>query len=116
MPKPARSLERVSDALDDLFFRAWVKRAILKQESKTRCYLNLGQQYEDLAHRSATPTRRPSPEFLRQKYRNAPIAQPAKASEIDKEPFIGMWSDREDLIDSSQAVRELRKSEWGDNS
>jgi len=55
-------------------------------------------------------------EFLRQKYRNAPTSQPAKAIEIDKEPFIGMWRDREDLSDSSQAVRELRVAEWGEAS
>ena len=75
----------------------------------------LSQQYEDLPA-EAQRQLADFAEFLRQKYRNAPMAQPAKASEIDKEPFIGMWSDREDLIDSSQAVRELRKSEWGDNS
>ena len=55
-------------------------------------------------------------EFLRQKYRNAPTSQPTKANEIDKEPFIGMWSDREDVADSSRAMRELRKSEWGEKS
>ena len=45
----------------------------------------------------------------------APAKQP-RPTNLKDEPFIGMWSDREDLADSSQAVRELRKSEWGDAS
>ncbi len=55
-------------------------------------------------------------EFLRQKYQTAPEANHAKTMDIDNDPFIGMWSDREDLADSSQAVRELRKTEWGEKS
>lgn len=28
------------------------------------------------------------------------------------EPFVGMWREREDLKDSSEGVRQLRRSEW----
>lgn len=30
-----------------------------------------------------------------------------------KESFIGMWGDRSDMTDSSEWVRQQRKSEWG---
>jgi len=50
-------------------------------------------------------------EFLRQKY--APAA-PSPLPELEDEPFIGMWRDRDDLEDSGAHVRELRKSEWGE--
>ena len=50
--------------------------------------------------------------FIHQKY--APAALP-QTSNLEDEPFIGMWRDREDMADSTQYVRELRKSEWGDS-
>ena len=53
-------------------------------------------------------------EFLRQKYKVAPSVQPRRATDLKDEPFIGMWRDREELEDSSQAVRESRKSQWGE--
>ena len=55
-------------------------------------------------------------EFLRQKYKGAESVEKPRSINLKDEPFIGMWRDREDLADSSQAVRELRKSEWGDPS
>ena len=42
--------------------------------------------------------------------------KPPRAINLEDEPFIGMWADREDLEDSSQAVRESRKAEWGERS
>lgn len=33
--------------------------------------------------------------------------------DIEDEPFVGMWKEREDMTDSSQWVREVRKQEWG---
>lgn len=35
---------------------------------------------------------------------------------IEDEPALGMWSDRDDLADSAEYVRELRHKEWGENS
>ncbi len=54
-------------------------------------------------------------EFLRQKYQTAPEVKPTKTMDIDNDPFIGMWSDRKDLADSSRAVREMHRTERGDN-
>lgn len=49
--------------------------------------------------------------FLRQKYQTeAPIH--SNDTEIRDDKFIGMWSDREDLVDSTEWVRNLRKKEW----
>ncbi|MGI8540953.1 MAG: hypothetical protein ACR2N0_14470 [Rubrobacteraceae bacterium] len=31
---------------------------------------------------------------------------------LEDEPFIGMWSGREDSTDSTEWVRETRKHEW----
>ena len=35
-----------------------------------------------------------------------------KVLDIDNEPFVGMWSDRQDLTDSSKWVKQLRQNEW----
>lgn len=49
--------------------------------------------------------------FLRQKYQTeTPIR--SNDTEIRGDKFIGMWSDREDLVDSSEWVRNLREKEW----
>ncbi len=32
--------------------------------------------------------------------------------QIEEEPFVGMWKDREDMADSNQWVREIRQQEW----
>jgi len=32
---------------------------------------------------------------------------------LDNQPFVGMWNDREDMQDSSQWVRNLRQQQWG---
>ena len=31
---------------------------------------------------------------------------------LQDEPFVGMWKDREDMEDSSQWVRQVRQQEW----
>jgi len=38
--------------------------------------------------------------------------QPPKLN-LDNQPFVGMWSDREDMQDSRQWVRHLRQQQWG---
>ncbi|MEO6909102.1 MAG: hypothetical protein ABI210_14555 [Abditibacteriaceae bacterium] len=49
--------------------------------------------------------------FLRQKYQTeTPIR--SNDTEIRDDKFIGMWSDREDLADSTEWVRSLREKEW----
>jgi hypothetical protein len=32
--------------------------------------------------------------------------------QIEKEGFVGMWKDREDLQDSANFVHEMRRKEW----
>jgi AbrB family looped-hinge helix DNA binding protein len=38
-------------------------------------------------------------------------AQPRRR-QLAKEPFVGMWQDREDMADSSDWVRSIRRREW----
>ena len=47
---------------------------------------------------------------LRNRY--APTRIKAKRVPLAKEPFIGMWRDREDMADSTAWVRNLRRTEW----
>lgn len=49
--------------------------------------------------------------FLRQKYQTQTPVRTIDA-EIQDDKFIGMWSDREDLADSTDWVRSLREKEW----
>ncbi len=36
----------------------------------------------------------------------------AKCPPLEREKFIGMWRDREDMADSTNWVRSLREREW----
>jgi len=49
--------------------------------------------------------------FLRQKYQTKVPVRDNNA-QIQENKFIGMWSDREDLTDSTDWVRNLRDKEW----
>jgi len=48
--------------------------------------------------------------FLHQKYQTRIPAR--KNVELQEEKFIGMWSDRQDLNNSTEWVRHLRENEW----
>ena len=49
--------------------------------------------------------------FLRQKCQTeTPIR--SNNTDIREDKFIGMWSDREDLVGSTKWVRNLRENEW----
>ena len=50
--------------------------------------------------------------FLRERYKGAP-PKTAPTSDLETEPFVGMWRDREDMQDSSAWVRKLRETHWG---
>jgi hypothetical protein len=54
--------------------------------------------------------------FLRTRYQ--PVAQKSTKTETGmlNEKFVGMWSDRGDLSNSSTWVRETRTKEWGTGS
>lgn len=40
------------------------------------------------------------------------ITEPVTVPDLWDEPFIGMWSGRGDMADSSQWVRQVRLQEW----
>ena len=50
--------------------------------------------------------------FLRERYRDSRPGT-APTSDLESEPFVGMWRDREDMRDSSAWVRNVRQSHWG---
>ena len=49
--------------------------------------------------------------FLKTRY-GAVSRKKIKRIKLEDEPFIGMWKGREDMRDSTQWVRELRRHEW----
>lgn len=54
--------------------------------------------------------------FLRQRYAVTPSVPQARTTDLETEPFIGMWCNRQDLEDSTAWVRGTRKAEWGDGA
>lgn len=49
---------------------------------------------------------------LRERYRFAKAPKSAAASGLETEEFIGMWSDRGEMTDSSAWVRGVRDKHW----
>ena len=52
-------------------------------------------------------------ESLHQRYGNLPPTEQSANSNLRGEGFVGMWQDRSEVSDSSEWVRKLRESEWG---
>ena len=50
--------------------------------------------------------------FLRERYKET-AADTVPASDLESEPFVGMWRDREDMRDSSAWVHNVRETQWG---
>jgi L-arabinose isomerase len=50
--------------------------------------------------------------FLRDRYGERETASAKTASDLQREPFVGMWRNYEEMTDSSQWVRKLREREW----
>lgn len=50
--------------------------------------------------------------FLETRYKSGSLRKGRRAR-LRKEPFVGMWSRREDMKDSAAWVRNVRRSEWG---
>jgi len=50
--------------------------------------------------------------FLRFRARRKRPLPRSKLPPLEQEPFVGMWSDREDMKDSVAWVRSLRRREW----
>lgn len=49
--------------------------------------------------------------FLKTRYKPA-VKKRVKKINLEQEPFVGMWKDRDDMQDSVKWVRELRQREW----
>ncbi len=49
---------------------------------------------------------------LEQKLHIQTLSTEIDQSNLQDEPFVGMWKDREDMEDSSQWVRQVRQQEW----
>ncbi|MEH2355266.1 hypothetical protein [Nostoc sp.] len=50
--------------------------------------------------------------FLRQRYAVVESASQSPDIDLINDNFIGMWSDRQDLADSTAWVRGIRENEW----
>ena len=51
-------------------------------------------------------------DFLQSRYVKQKNKAKAKGSSFAGEEFVGIWQDREDMTDSSQWVKNLRRTEW----
>ncbi|MFQ5709412.1 MAG: DUF2281 domain-containing protein [bacterium] len=51
-------------------------------------------------------------EFLQKCYKRSETPKPPKKSKIIEEAFVGMWTNHDDLKDSTRWTRELRRDEW----
>lgn len=51
-------------------------------------------------------------EFLRFRYLPKKTTESSETGNLEDEPFIGVWKGREDMQDSSEWVRDLRRQEW----
>ncbi len=49
---------------------------------------------------------------LEQRLQVQTLSTEMNLSNIQDEPFVGMWKDREDMEDSSQWVHQVRQQEW----
>ena len=50
--------------------------------------------------------------FLQLRYQRIHLKNRPQKLKLSEEPFIGIWKDREDLIDSTAWVRNVRRREW----
>ena len=53
-------------------------------------------------------------EFLSFKERKNKKSFKKNKLNFDKEPFVGLWKERDNLSDSVAWVREVRHTDWGD--
>jgi hypothetical protein len=49
--------------------------------------------------------------FLKQRYQPSQPANPQPLN-LENEPFVGMWSDRPEMQDSTAWVRQVRQQHW----
>jgi hypothetical protein len=51
-------------------------------------------------------------QFLHTRYAESRTKRAKPATELAEEPFVGMWSGRDDMQDSSAWVHSTRETEW----
>ncbi len=51
-------------------------------------------------------------EFVVYKYTIQPAKKDIKKTPLMEEPFFGIWSDRQEMKDSVEYVKNLRKKQW----
>lgn len=49
--------------------------------------------------------------FLKQRYSSSPTSVPHPLN-LENEPFVGIWSDRPEMQDSTAWVRQTRQQHW----
>lgn len=54
--------------------------------------------------------------FLKMRHRKESMKKRITEIDFSKEPFVGIWEDRDDMRDSRLWLRKIRKSEWRDPS
>lgn len=52
-------------------------------------------------------------QFLRKRYKQTRPKGHRPKTQLAEEAFVGIWRDRQDMEDSSDWVRGVRKREWG---
>lgn len=50
--------------------------------------------------------------FLYERYAAKQSELPRAAGDLRSEPFVGMWRDRQEMLDSTRWVRESRQNDW----
>ena len=53
--------------------------------------------------------------FLKSRYLSTKKSDNMIKSKLVEEEFIGLWKDREDLMDSTAWIRDIRRKEWKTN-
>lgn len=51
--------------------------------------------------------------FLQQRYKSTQAVPTSRVVALEKESFIGMWRNRQDLEDSTAWIRNTREAQWG---
>ena len=51
-------------------------------------------------------------DFLYQRYTMKESLKKPKSSKLSESPFFGIWKDREEMKDSAEWVKNVRKSQW----
>lgn len=51
-------------------------------------------------------------QFLRKRYKQTQAKEQRRKTQLAEETFVGIWRDRQDMEESSEWVRGVRRREW----